>query len=69
MRSDFVKVQLSAAGKKVAPVRVIGGRQDFLFEEDTVHEVTRAFDYERVLAPHRCGEEPMFELVTAKAKK
>lgn len=68
MRSDFVKVRLSKAGEKFAGdagyVRVIHGAHDFEFKVGEVKDdVTRAFDWEKVLKNEHVDGEPMFELV------
>lgn len=73
--SDFVLVRLSAHGQKIAagvPLRVHGGRQEFEFSGDTPQKVTKAFDFDRVLAPIVMEYEdvyaPVFEIAEAKGE-
>jgi hypothetical protein len=52
-REDFVNVRLNALGAKLAgkgELRVIGSKHDFTFKAGEVKEVTKAFDWERVLS-------------------
>lgn len=64
---DFVKVKLSAAGVKFAnggPVRIVDGQHTFEFEAGQVREdITRAFDWPKVLKNASVDGEPLFELV------
>ena len=67
MRSDFVKVKLSEHGEKYAGkggyVTVIHGRHEFHFKTGETQEVTRAFEWEKVLKTELVDGEPLFELV------
>jgi len=63
--SDFVKVRLTKEAREIAPIQIVGGRQEFRFEADTVEKVTRAHDWEKVLrgVVIVATGKPMFEVV------
>jgi hypothetical protein len=65
-RPDFVKVQLSKKGVEIAggvPVRIVAGHHEFEFKPGEPQDVTRAFDWPKVLEPQQSGGEAMFEIV------
>jgi hypothetical protein len=69
MKEDFVNVQLTDLGKKIAGdarVQVHAGNHSFYFEPDEVKMVTRAFDWERVLKNEHFNGHPLFEIVLSK---
>jgi hypothetical protein len=67
-RSDYVTVRLSEVGKKLAAggtLEVTTSTHRFIFRAGEDQEVTRAFDWERVLAKKSADGEPIFECVGA----
>jgi hypothetical protein len=65
-REDFVKVRLSEHGRELAgegPIVVQEGHHEFILAAGEELDVTRAFDWQRILSrQHRDGK-PLFELV------
>jgi hypothetical protein len=71
MRSDFVKVKLSAKGAELAgegTVRVIHGWLDEEFKAGEVKDTITTLDWEKVLAKENRDGVPMFEIVEAEPK-
>jgi hypothetical protein len=63
LRQDFVKVRLTDYAAALGPeVTVGGGRQNFTFKPGEVQEVTRAFDWERVLKSVMIDGHEVFEI-------
>ena len=69
---DFVAVKLSSKGEEVAqgaPVTIIDGVHMFVFKPGEVREdITRAFDWERVLKNQARDGESLFEVVEVAAQ-
>jgi hypothetical protein len=67
MRSDFVKVKLSAHGEQLAAgeeVLVVQGAREYRFKPGEVRDdITRAFDWEKVLKHEFIDGEALFEVV------
>jgi hypothetical protein len=66
MRTDFVKVKLSAMGAELAgegTVRVIHGWLDEEFKASEVKSTITKLDWEKVLAKENRDGVPMFEVV------
>src|SRR5208282_1066067 len=67
--TDFVEVQLSAAGVKMAgasgTVGVHNGRRDFVFKAGVPQKVLAAYEWSHVLAPTLYQGQPVFELAPA----
>ncbi len=69
--ADFVQVQLSAAGVKMAGagavVRVVKAQSDFVFKAGVPQRVTLAWEWAKLLAPMKYQGQPIFEIVAATA--
>jgi hypothetical protein len=64
--SDFVNVQLSAAGAKLGAVRVATGRWAYAFEPGKSQRVLTS-EWSRVLSQEKRGGESLFEIAPAAA--
>ena len=72
-RQDFVKVKLTALGERLAgegELLVIEGRHEFTFKAGQVRDdITRAFDWDKVLKTQNRDGEPLFELVEVDGRR
>jgi hypothetical protein len=68
---DFVQVQLSAAGVKMAgaggTVQIVIGRGNFSFKAGESQRVTNAYDWLVLLKDRRWNGQPIFEVAPAVA--
>ena len=62
--SDFVNVQLSAAGAKVGPVRVANAHFNYFFEQGKTVRVLTS-EWRRVLSQERRGADALLEIAPA----
>jgi hypothetical protein len=63
---DFVTVQLTETGRELCgegELHVIKGQHHFTFKRDDVQRLTKAFDWQRVLAVEFRDGKPLFEIV------
>jgi hypothetical protein len=63
---DFVDVQLTETGKELCgagELHVIKGQHHFTFRRDERQRVTRAFDWQRILATEFRDGKPLFEVI------
>lgn len=68
-RKDFVKIRLSAAGAKLAGagvLRVHNAHGNHAFKAGQVVEVTRAYEWNKLLSQEKIGSDPIFEIVEDK---